>query len=67
MVMVVVGAPAFGVSTKVGTAMTGVGRLYDAHAKIADTTKNTVIANLERGILNSKHAFLWRLAMFHDI
>ena len=67
MVMVVVGAPAFGVSTKVGTAMTGVGRLYDAHAKIADTTKNTVIANLERRILNSKHAFLWRLAMFHDI
>ena len=64
---VVPAPPAFGVSVIVATAMTGVGRLKDAQAKRADATKNTVIANLERRILNSKHAFLWRLALFHDI
>jgi len=59
--------PASGVKAITGAAATGVGWLNEVQAKNADTTKNTVIANLERRILNSEHTTLWRLALFHNI
>ena len=60
--------PSSGLTEIAATARTGCVKLVDEmETKIAVTNKSTVIVNLERRILNSKHASLWRLGLFHDI